>query len=74
MEMCKRYGGGMGGCFHLDRKTRLQRSHVFRLTGTAALHCRHSFVGGILPMANNRTHKECLSQNKMAALPEQNGR
>ena len=35
----------------LDRKTRLQRSHVFRLTGTEALHCRHTFVGGILPMA-----------------------
>ena len=28
----------------LDRKTRLQRSHVFRLTGTAALHwCGHTF-------------------------------
>ena len=37
--------------FRLDRKTRLQRSHVFRLTGTEALHCGHTFVGGILPMA-----------------------
>ena len=42
------------------------------LTGTAALHCRHTFVGGIylLPMTNNRTRKEHLShasENKMAA-------
>ena len=34
--------------FRLNRKTRSQRSHVFRLTGTAALHCGHTFVGGIL--------------------------
>ena len=34
--------------FRLDRKTCSQRSHVFRLTGTAALHCGHNFVGGIL--------------------------
>ena len=40
--------------------------HVFRLTGTAALHCGHTFVGGILPTANNRTRKERLSQNRMA--------
>ena len=53
--------------FCLDRRTWSQRSHVFRLTGTAALHCGHTFVGGILPMANNRTRKERLSQ-------EQNGR
>ena len=52
----------------LDRKTRSQRSHS-RLTGTAALP-----TAGIpllevylLPMANNRTRKERLSQ-------EQNGR
>ena len=53
-------------CFHLDWKTWSQRSRVFRLTGTAALHCGHSFVGGILtvllPMTNNRTRKERLSQ------------
>ena len=52
--------------FRLDRKTRSQHSHVFRLTGTAALHCRHTFVGGILtvllPMTNNQTRKERLSQ------------
>ena len=52
----------------IRRKTRSLRSHVFRLTGTAALHCGHTFVRGILlPMSNNWTHKECLSQ-------EQNGR
>ena len=34
--------------FCLDRKTWSQGSHVFRLTGTAALHCGDSFVGGIL--------------------------
>ena len=43
-----------------------QCSHVFHLTGTAALHSGHTFVGGILtvllPMTNNRTRKERLSQ------------
>ena len=34
--------------FRLDRRTWSQRSHVFRLTGTAALHCGHTFVGGIV--------------------------
>ena len=34
--------------FRLDRKTWSQRWHVFRLTGAAALHCGHTFVGGIL--------------------------
>ena len=34
--------------FRLDRKTRSQCSHVFCLTGAATLHCRHTFVGGIL--------------------------
>ena len=34
--------------FHLDRKTWSQRWHVFRLTSTAALHCGHTFVGGML--------------------------
>ena len=53
--------------FRLDRKTRSQRSHVFRLTDTAALHCGHTFVGGILTANANRTRKERLSQ-------EQNGR
>ena len=33
--------------FRLDRKTRSQRSHVFRLIGTAVLQCGHTFVGGI---------------------------
>ena len=33
--------------FRLDRKTWSQRSHVFHLTSTAALHCGHTFVGGI---------------------------
>ena len=32
--------------FRLDRKTWSQRSHVFNLTGTAVLHCGHTFVGG----------------------------
>ena len=50
----------------IERQDYMQRSHVFRLTGTAALHCGHTFVGGILPMANNRTRKERLSQNRMA--------
>ena len=44
--------------FHLDRKTRSQRSHVFRLTGTAALHCRWP----IIELAKNVSPK-----NKMAA-------
>ena len=60
--------------FRLDRKTRSQRSHVFCLTGTAALHCGHTFVGDILtvllPMTNNWTRKEHLSQAEW----EQNGR
>ena len=34
--------------FYLDQKTWSQRSHVFRLTGTAVLHSGHTFVGGIL--------------------------
>ena len=34
--------------FRLDRKTWSQRSNVFCLTGTAALHCGHTFVGGML--------------------------
>ena len=34
--------------FHLDWKTRLQSSHVFCLTEYSSLHCRHTFVGGIL--------------------------
>ena len=50
--------------FRLDWKTWSQRSHVFCLTGTAVLHCGHTFVGGILtnvlPMTNNRTCKEHL--------------
>ena len=44
--------------FHLDRKTRSQRSHVFRLTGTAALHCQWP----IIELAKNVSPK-----NKMAA-------
>ena len=38
--------------FRLDRKTRSQRSCVFRLADTAALHCGHTFVGG-------HTHCQC---------------
>ena len=54
--------------FHLDRKTWSQRSHVFRLTGTAALHCGHTctFVGGILT-ANGELAKNVSPKNKMAA-------
>ena len=51
--------------FCLDQKTWSQRSHVFCLTGTAVLHCGHTFVGGILTvllsMTNNQTCKERLS-------------
>ena len=42
------FSSKLHSAFRLDRKTRSQRSHVFRLTGTAALHCGHTFVGGIL--------------------------
>ena len=41
---------------------------------SSVLQVQHLYTAGIplleaylLPMANNRTHKECLSQNKMAA-------
>ena len=51
--------------FPLDQRTWSERSHVFCLTGTAALHCGHTFAY-LLPMANNRSRNECLSQ-------EQNG-
>ena len=55
----------LNSAFRLDRKTWSQRSYVFRLTGTAALHCGYTFVGGILTV--DQTCKECLSQNKMPA-------
>ena len=57
--------------FRLDWKTRSQRSHVFHLTGTAALHCGHTFVGDwrytycqwpIIELGKNVSPK-----NKMAA-------
>ena len=42
---------------------------VFRLTGTAVLHCGHIplLEAYLLPMANNRTRKERLSQEQMPA-------
>ena len=46
--------------FRLNHKTRSQRSHVFRLTGTAALHCGHTFVGGILT-ANGQSNSQRMS-------------
>ena len=53
--------------FCLDRKIRSQRSHVFHLTGTAALHCGHTFVGAyLLPIGNNRTHN-VFPKNRTAA-------
>ena len=61
--------------FRLDWNTWSQCSHVFRLTDTAALHCGHSFVGGILtvllPMTDNWICKERLShwsENKTATI------
>jgi len=54
----------------LNRKTRSQRSHVFRLTGTAALHCGHTFVGGILTANSQQAiiglTKNISLKNKMA--------
>ena len=60
--------------FHFDRTTWSQRSHVFRLTGTAGFtQCGHTSVGGILtlllPMTNNRTRKKRFSQVRTQQLP-----
>ena len=53
-------------CFSFGLKDMITVFTCLRgFTGTAALHCGHTFVGGIVTA--NRTCKECLSQ-------EQNGR
>ena len=47
--------------FRLDQKTWSQHSHVFHLTGTAALHCGHTFIGGILTANSQSSNSQWTS-------------
>ena len=53
--------------FCLDRKTWSQPSHVFRLTGAAALHCGRIFVGAYCQWPIIELAKNVSPKNKMAA-------
>jgi len=55
-------------CFSFGSKDKSQRSHVFRLTGTAALHCGHT-----LCWRDTYCHGQKLNSQR-TSLPEQNGR